>query len=152
MSVNRISTRVRELRRPDSREAREVLEFCLDRFMEIYHAMSGGPMEYYVEKQRDYQNALFDRFAPFKVNDRVRLPHDIECKGGWRGLEPTLQKGALGTVTTVDYRNGQFVIDVVFDVELTTAHDGNGEEITVTVPPERRHTFALLEHELEKVE
>ena len=109
--------------------------------------LGGGPSSYYFEKIDEYVTALFERFAPFRVGDRVALAAVPKTKGtGWSSCAHFLISGAEGEVHSVDYRDGHFVADVMFDRE--TWLDGGGHEQPVTL----KHVFCLPDYLLSRIE
>lgn len=132
---------------PTSRQPYDVLSYCFDRYQEINRALGGGPPSYYMKRMKEYTDALFGRFSPFHKLDRVRLTADIECKDGWAGMEKTLCKDAVGTVTNVDYRDDRFCAHVVFDKEIYT--DPKGKEYPAR--DNDRHSWLMYEGQIEVV-
>ena len=116
-----------------------------EKFNEAAKITSGGPESYYFEKIEAYIDALFDRFAPFKVNDRVNLIKVPDTDNGWRGCAHFLIKGAKGTVHEVDYRKGKFIASVEFDDETWIDHKRNVQ------PVSKKHLFCLSESYLETI-
>lgn len=110
---------------------------------------SQGPLSYYIEKMNCYTDALFNRFAPFKVGDKVRLtttPEITETKSwGWMGAEHFLVKGAQGMVKDVDYHNNWFFANVEFDDETWKDKDG------VCRLVDEKSIFVFAETFLEKI-
>jgi len=104
--------------------------------------LAGGPASYYFDKFDEYITALFDRFAPFKTGDRVVLTVAPRCEGNWLSSAHFLIPGSAGEVESVDYRNGHFVAEVVFDRE--TWIDAAGVEWPVSM----KHTYSIYEEEL----
>lgn len=100
------------------------------------------------KKLQEYAQGLFDR-APFKVGDRVRLTEtpDInpETSWGWMCAKHFLVKGAVATVTSVDFREGKFNALCAFDDE--TWKDDKG----VLHPKDRVSHFQFWETKLERV-
>lgn len=110
--------------------------------------LQGGPLNYYLEKAFEYQEALFDRFAPFKAGDRVALVEAFKTddeRHGWYGCQHFLVKGAEAVVESVDYKDGRFIADVVFDNESWI--DDKGKVRLV----EQKHTFAFGESRLKRI-
>lgn len=80
-----------------------------DSFLEVKEiCRKESEIEWHLKKVEGYATALFDRFCPFKVGDRVRLTRTPEIttekSWGWIGSKHFLMKGALATVADVDYR------------------------------------------------
>ena len=108
-------------------------------------ALSGGPSSYYFAKIEEYVNALFGKYAPFKVGDRVRLTAAPDTDNDWRSCAHFLVPGALATVNGVDYSKSRFVADVIFDNESWIDREG------VVHLAENFHTFRIGEEIMEKV-
>lgn len=106
--------------------------------------LTDGGGDYNLEKLGEYARALFDRFAPFKVGDRVLLTSTpritIEKNRGWMGAKHWLVAGIVGTVTDVDYRNGAFYALVLWD-DQTWKNSDTGE-----VHPLTREDWANFTH------
>lgn len=73
----------------------------------------------YISIQNAEFEALFERFCPFKINDRVELIEtpEINPKKNWGliGSKHFLVKGAVATVKKRTSREGQFVFLLEFD-------------------------------------
>lgn len=114
--------------------------------------LSGGPASFYFERVKGYVNGLFNRFAPFKVGDRVKLVDDIpmtDDNPGWHHCAHFLKKGEMAVVKDVDYvddyKGGRFVAECIFDNETYKDDEGN-------LHPTSKHLFSISEKWLEKVE
>lgn len=101
--------------------------------------MSKGPLDYYFAKLVEHSQALLTQFSPLKVGDRAVIIKEVPCTGGWNGYERTLQIGATGRITEVDYYDGRFVLSFVPDHEYWTDHKGGVHE------SENHHSFSLSE-------
>jgi hypothetical protein len=120
--------------------------------------LAHGPLTWYVEEWVACYDFLMERFAPFKVGDRVRLTKapDIGPDSGWNGSRHFLIPGALGVVADAEcgrrFINGSlsdkaaFRFGVQFDDESWI--DRNG---TVHPIDKDRHVYTLGESFLEKV-
>jgi len=104
--------------------------------------LSRGPLDYYFEKLVEHSEALLHQYAPLKVGQAVVISGNVECTHGWKGRERTLAVGATGTISDVDFANGQFWFDFVPDHEWWTDHDGTEHEAI------RPHSYRLSEHVL----
>lgn len=106
--------------------------------------------EWHLAKMREYAEGLFAR-APWKTGDRVRLTLtpiiNEKTAWGWLGCQHFLVKGALATVQDVDFREGKFVADVMFDDE---SWKGDGDVLHPR-PADERHVFMFWEGDLERV-
>lgn len=94
--------------------------------------------------------SLFDRFCPFKIDDRVELVKDIDITKApeWKGCAHFLKKGEKATVKNRGYYTdkNEFCFDVMFDNESYI--DNNGDKNPI--PDKDKHTFFLLESHLVK--
>ena len=113
---------------------------------EAQKLFSSGPLSHSVEQMVDCYRSMFDRFCPFKVDDRVQLKNtpNIDASSGRSHCRHFLIKGASGYVSSRDYRNGKFVFYVVFDDESWIDLDGKERP----VEPEQRHSFNFTESSL----
>ena len=127
------------------KQAFELYKKGVDAFSEANIVLSVGPASYYYEGIERYVNALFDRFAPFKEGDRVKIIKAPNTNNGWKRCEHFLIKGALGTVSEVDYRNDMFIADVIWDIETWISFDGVVTDVT------KKHTFRMSENEVERI-
>lgn len=115
-----------------------------EKFNEASDILAGGGGNYYFDKIEGYVDALFNRFAPFKQGDRVKIIKAPVTKGNWASCKHFLKKGSKGTVHSVDYCAGQFRADVVFDDESWI--DSKGEKHK----PSEKHTFYMQEKEIKR--
>ena len=130
---------------------------ALDILARITHAMelqreasnllAGGPSSWYFERIREYIDGLFAR-SPFQPGDRVVLvaPPMLDPGHGWYCCRHFLIAGAIGTVKAIDYTQGRFSADVVFEKE--TYKDSNGVEHHVAA----QHTYVFDERSLRRIE
>jgi len=110
--------------------------------------LDAGPREHYLKKLLAELRMLYERFAPFRPGDRVRLVRtpEIAPGSGWQHSRHFLVKGAEGVVLQVDTVEMKFVADVCFDDESwIDPRDGTKK------PVHLRHTYRLCEDELEPV-
>lgn len=81
--------------------------------------LTSGGGSYNLERLGDYARALFDRFAPFRVGDRVTLTRTpnitAEKNWGWMHAKHWMVAGIVGTVVEVDYLQGGFCALVCWD-------------------------------------
>lgn len=108
-------------------------------FQKAASLLSGGPTSYYFAKVEEYVNALFGRFAPFQVGHRVMLTAAPNTNNSWKFCAHFLIPGACGDVSAVDYSDGRFVADIVFDNE-SWIDDAGIEHLA-----ENKHTFRIGE-------
>ena len=116
-----------------------------EKFNEASKVLSGGPDTFYFGKIEIYTNALFDRFAPFKEGDRVKIVKAPNTNNDWRNCKHFLIKGAMGTVEDVDYRD-LFVAHVVWDKETWLDKNGNEQ------PVRQKHSFLMSENQILRIE
>lgn len=123
----------------------------LEKINEGIRILQCGPLSYYIERAQEYQEALFNKFAPFKIGDRVRLIKTPEINEnrfpGWLSSKHFLIEGAVGTVESVDYRDETFCADVVFDNESWIDSNGTRHPIEEN----GKHTFLFSEKLLVKI-
>lgn len=82
--------------------------------------LSGGSAKYYIKQVKEYVEGLFS-FSKFKLGNKVKLKETLtfEKEHGWRVYEPTMVRGAIATITEVNwYKDAGFVYSVVFDKQL----------------------------------
>lgn len=110
--------------------------------------LGGGPMDYYVRRLTECYDLLLEKYAPFKVGDRVMLkktpainPHD---SWGWMSSKHFLVKGAVGTVQYVEASKRGFSAGIVFDDESWVDDKG----VVHPIEEKNRHTFAFSEDSL----
>jgi len=123
------------------------MEGALTDFHEAFNPIGNGPPKYYFKKMTQWIEALFAK-GPFKVGDKVQLVRvpQIDKESGWWHCRKTFTLGAIGKVVHMDFRDGCFHADVVWDedwVELNypTPH-------WKQVDPEKRHMFGMWESSL----
>jgi hypothetical protein len=107
--------------------------------------------KFHWERMQTYARALFDR-APFKPGDRVRITKDPnitqEKSWGWMGAKHFLVVGALGTVRYVDFYDGHFCADVIWDDESWIS---STDKTLHPVPLEDRALYRFWETKIERV-
>lgn len=117
---------------------------------EAHQLLRYGGLEYHLREMAAAYELLMNRFAPFKIGDRVKLtkaPVINEKEAwGWLGSKHFLVPGALATV--VESRCGEkgFVFGVTFDRE--TWMDRHGHE----QPVDQKHSYCFREEWLERDE
>ena len=123
----------------------ELWELGQQQFDEASKILSSGPSSFYYTKMRGYIDALFNKYAPFQVGDRVMIKKKIKADGNWSHSKHFLIPGAKGEVKSVDYYDGAFCADVMFDDE--TWIDSMGMERPVS----RKHVFRMWENQIKRV-
>lgn len=113
---------------------------------EASNLLNSGPSSWYFERIQEYIDGLFAR-SPFQPGDRVVLvvSPTLDQSHGWYHRRHFLIAGAIGTVQTIDYTQGHFSAEVVFDKE--TYKDSNGVEHPVTT----QHTYEFDERSLRRI-
>lgn len=117
-----------------------------------------GRTSWTFEKLTEYVDGLFS-FSQFNLEDEVILnsqwePHfqkelDKCSNHGWKHCKHFLIEGAVGQVKDIDYRDGKFVYDVVFDNESWVTSFGKEEGKLHPVSRDKRHIFCIWEDHLE---
>lgn len=102
-----------------------------------------GPFDFYMQRLTDCYDLLIERFAPFKVGDRVLLTRTPEINEktapGWIGSKHFLVKGAIGTVREVYCDGKEFGFQIEFDDETWLDRDGKAQ------PVSQKHTYHFRE-------
>ena len=113
----------------------------------IFKSVSIVDLIYQIEKLEKCKSEFFKRCAPCDEGDRVAIIKDLKIpkESGWYGCKHFLIVGAKGRVEKVDFLNGQFRVDVVFDYESWVDSQGNETEI------EDKHTFCMNEKAIKKL-
>ncbi len=104
----------------------------------------GGPLPYTMDVLLAAHDLLLERFAPYKVGDRVELAGDVDVSKspGWASSAHFLKRGAKATVEAVRVRESKkFGFDVIFDEETWV---DNG----VPKPVSSKHTYSFGESAL----
>jgi len=119
---------------------------------EAFDVLSGGPASYYFDKLNGYLDALFNKYAPFRVGDIVVLKKTYKVTSaacGWEGSKHFLVKGSRAEVRHVDYcsKKGCFTADLIFDDDSWI--DGKGKKRPIK--REDRGTFHFTEEYIRKV-
>jgi hypothetical protein len=89
-----------------------------DHLAQARRLMDSGPLDYYLVKLVEHSEALLTKFAPFKAGDRACIVQPVPCPGGWAHSAKSLEVGAVGTISDVDYRDGDFVFNFAPDVQF----------------------------------
>lgn len=117
---------------------------------EIQHKLDKFPQEYFYKKMIGYTEALFEKFSPFRVGDKVMLAETPEINEatswGWLGSKHFLVKGAVGNVVAVDYADDEFFVVVEFDNETWKDHNGGLNA------PREKHGFCFASTWFHKIE
>lgn len=84
----------------------------LCKIKEGFDLLSNGPADWYVDQLVAAYDMLMERFAPFKVKDRVALARTIDTTPdnmeGWRPYAHLLVKGNIGHVVSAECVGGRF--------------------------------------------
>jgi hypothetical protein len=112
-------------------------------------ALNSGPLEFYLNELVSAHNLLMERFAPFKIGDRVRLTRTPEITNdvcfGWIGHKHFLVEGSVGTVRDAGCGSRGFWFLVALD-EQSWIHYQTGQ--LNVVPENERGLFEFGEHDL----
>lgn len=110
----------------------------------------GQNSQYKMERIVTSFGEMFDRFCPFRVGDRVELSHTPEItnskRWGWLGSKHFLVEGSPGVITSRDFRGGEFIFEVMFDLESWIPSSGNAKGEWSKRPD--RHVYSLSEADL----
>jgi hypothetical protein len=105
---------------------------------------------YALEKYAAAYDFLLAHYAKFHTDDRVRLRRtpriDAMRAPGWLGSKHFLVAGALGTVRDVDFRQGTFYYQIVFDAESWL----DQQKVEHAIEPAKRASYCFQEDELAK--
>ena len=130
----------------DDKKLKEVIKAFSDvddAFKQFNSVMSTGPSSYYLEKLMGYYEGCM-KAAKFQVGDRVELKEDY-AGHGWEGQRHFLIKGAKATIHDVDYHEGKYFYDIMFDDESWIGYD---KKIN---PVKDKHTFCFRQKALKKL-
>ena len=117
-----------------------------------------GPLDYYLNELVAAHDMLMQRFAPFKVGDRVRLlkapdmtPISVEQPHGWWHCRHFLVPGATGVIVSADAGTRGFRFGVEFDAESWIDEVGfqRPKGTVVHMEDDRKHVFGFGEGWLE---
>ena len=125
------------------KEAMGLMKEAFEKMCEANRVMGRGPHSYYAEQMVTYADMLFNRYAPFKIGDRVTICKAPNCDNDWRHHAQDLVVGAKATVRSIDVYKGRWRIDVMLDEETWIDREG------VRRPVSQKHTFCLHEEEIE---
>ena len=126
------------------------LEGALDSLHSAFAPIRQGPPNFYFKTMTEWIEAFFQR-GPFKVGDKVQLIDVPEIgKGhGWHGYQKTFHLGAIGKVVQMDYHDGHFQAQIVWDEEWRESSrldaSYNYESYQKKVEPEDKHLFTMCE-------
>jgi hypothetical protein len=114
-------------------------------FNKFKSTMSSGPSSFYFEKIMGYYEGCM-KAAKFKEGDRVTLKEDwAGDASGWAHCKHFLKEGEPATVSDVDYDQGHYRYEIVFDNETWIDKDKNKRVVT------RKHTFCFWQKELKRL-
>ena len=110
----------------DIDRANKILE-AFELIDEARKILGDSEFKYSIKNLIAAQKLLFERFAPFKLKDRVVLNKKLDFKNapGWKGCEHFLVPGAKATVERIycnEYGNLRF--ELIFDDESWIGLDG----------------------------
>lgn len=117
---------------------------------DAYKKFDSNGNKYKMERITKELTHLFDRFCPFKVDDRVELAStpkiDKNTRWGWFGAKHHLIEGAPGKVVSRDYYEGEFRFSVEMDLESWVS--GWGEDKGMWKSVSNRHTYCFYDTQL----
>lgn len=117
---------------------------------EAQQLLSKGPLDYYFAKLVEHSEALMT-MAPFQVGDKVKIAKEVPCSGGWVYVARSLEVGATGEITAIDYKDGSFVFDFAPDRIYYHYRDDEKQQWKEYIPSsESRKSFELKAMYLEK--
>ena len=108
--------------------------------------LNSGPLDYTMKCLLAARDLLLNRFAPFKVGDRVTLTKNLEISSGhsWYGFRHFLVPGEPATVESSDCNDdGKLRFFIVFDNET---YIQNGEKKPVM--SDSKHSYMFFEGDL----
>ena len=111
--------------------------------------LATGPLDYYLTELVAAHDLLMDRYAPFKVGDKVELAVtptiSEEVAWGWLGAKHFLKKGATGVVVSATCGARGFRFGVVFDEETWISPV---DKLEKEVEKDKRHEYVFGESSL----
>ena len=109
--------------------------------------LANGQMKFCLSEACEMIEALFVRFAPWKVGSRVELILAPKTEGtAWHASRHFLVPGERGAVVSVGFSNNRFQASVVFDNETWIDRYGNEQPVT------SKHSYYLSEEYVRLVE
>ena len=130
----------------------QALDDLDDAFKKVTSTMSTGPASWYFERMKEYHRGC-TKASKFKVGDRVQLKEDYNGTAtGWESKKHILKRGNFATVKAVDYYDGKYRYDIMFDREtwLKPNWDNDSEKFQ-EVDVSEKHVFGFKQNELERV-
>lgn len=121
---------------------------AMKKLAEAQELLSRGPASFYVEQMVGAYDYLMERFAPFKVGDRVMLlKTPSPMPSGWEHCRHFLVPGAYATVHQLSCDGNGFRVEVEF---LDESWINSAGEV-IPMEPDRRHTFSFSDTSFVKV-
>lgn len=127
---------------------------AMEKITEAQRLLERGPASYYVNEITGAYEYLMDRFAPFKVGDRVMLKEapDLDFNSGWWSSKHFLIRGALATVKTIECGPKGFTVQVIFDDESWIKEDfATKTKEVVLMEKDRKHLYGFSDTAFAKV-
>jgi hypothetical protein len=122
---------------------------AMKKLAEAQELLSRGPASFYVEQMVGAYDYLMDRFAPFKVGDKVVMVKELQTiPSGWSHCQHFLVPGARAVVEQIACDGKGFRVDVSFLDESWINRDGE----KIPMEPDRFHTFSFNETYFVKVQ
>jgi len=131
----------------------ETFKLAMEKITEAQMLLQQGPTAYYVSEITGAYDYMMDKFAPFKVGDRVMLKERPDpMPEGWQSSAHFLVRGALATVKEIDCGSKGFTVHVEFDDESWIKVDQvTGTKEIVMIEPDRKHHYCFSDRPLMKV-
>lgn len=128
-------------------EAMNELSAAFDNFKGV---MSDGPASHYFECMKEYYEGCM-KAAKFQIGDRVELKETVT--NGWEGRNHFMTEGAKATIMDVDYYDGEYCYDIMFDKEtwLKDWNDFKKLKKPIEVDVKDKHHFCFKQKALRKV-
>ena len=120
-----------------------------DLLRQAMDTLNSGPLDFYLKELVAAHNLLMERFAPFKIGDKVRLTHTPviteKVSYGWLGHKHFLVEGATGVVRDAGCGSRGFWFRVAFDEQSWIHYQTKERNL---VPEDDRGLFTFGEHDL----
>lgn len=126
---------------------------AMEKITEAQRLLERGPSSYYVNEITGAYKYLMDRFAPFKVGDRVMLKEQpMPMPSGWSGSAHFLKRGALATVREIECGSKGFTVQVIFDDESWIKENwATKEKEVIPMEEDGKHLYGFSDTAFAKV-
>lgn len=105
-------------------------------FTAAHALLAKGPLDYYFAKLIEHSEALM-ALCPVQVGDRVVVAGEIPIPSGWKSSSKSLAIGSAGVIKSVDYIDGDYLVEFKPDRQLYQVGDRWVETETQYVYPVR---------------